>query len=141
MSVIQIVLVAFAVFALSRVVLRFRKGGLPVIHLVTWFLFWAAVIVAVLWPTTTSAVAAWVRVGRGTDLVMYLSVMAIFYLVFRMFGKIEELERQITRVVRAAALKELDEQPAAAPPPPPPVPAPPPPPRFPVTAKLPPPTK
>src|SRR5438045_5774686 len=100
MTAIQIILVAFAVFALSRVVLRFRRGGLPLVHLLTWFLFWAAVIVAVVRPTTTSAVAAWVRVGRGTDLVMYVSVLALFYLLFRLFGKIEELERQITRVVR-----------------------------------------
>jgi hypothetical protein len=122
MTAIQIVLCAFAVFAMSRVVLRFRKGGLALVHLVTWFLFWAAVIVAVLRPATTSAVAAWVRVGRGTDLVMYLSVMALFYLLFRLFGKIDELERQITRVVRAAALKELDDHPPHRPPPPPPIP-------------------
>ena len=130
MTAIQIILVAFAVFALSRVVLRFRRGGLPLVHLLTWFLFWAAVIVAVVRPTTTSAVAAWVRVGRGTDLVMYVSVLALFYLLFRLFGKIEELERQITRVVRAAALKELDEKapaPRLAPP------------RIPDAAKLPPP--
>jgi hypothetical protein len=111
-TLIQILLVAFAVFALSRVILRFRKGGLPVVHLVTWFLFWAAAIVAVLRPATTSAVAAWVRVGRGTDLVMYVSVLALFYALFRLFGRIEELERQITRVVRAAALKELDDKPS-----------------------------
>jgi hypothetical protein len=115
------------------VVLRFRKGGLPVIHLFTWFLFWGAVIVAVARPATTSAVAAWVRVGRGTDLVMYLSVMAIFFLMFRMFGKIEELERQITRVVRAAALKDLDEKQSA------PLPTRTVPPRIPEAAKLPPP--
>jgi len=114
MTAIQIILCGFAVFALSRVVLRFRKGGLPVVHLVIWFLFWAAVIVAVLRPSTTSAVASWVRVGRGADLVMYLSVVALFYLLFRLFGKIEELERQITRVVRAAALKDLDEKTAVA---------------------------
>jgi hypothetical protein len=134
MTAIQIVLIAFAVFALSRVVLRFRKGGLPVIHLLTWFLFWGAVIVAVARPATTSAVAAWVRVGRGTDLVMYLSVVAIFFLLFRMFGKIEEVERQITRVVRAAALKELDEKQSA--PPSRTIP-----PRIPDSAKLPPPAK
>jgi hypothetical protein len=110
-TLIQVLLVAFAVFALSRVILRFRKGGLPVVHLVTWFLFWAGAIVAVLRPATTSAVAAWVRVGRGTDLVMYVSVVVLFYALFRLFGRIEELERQITRVVRAAALKELDDKP------------------------------
>jgi hypothetical protein len=130
MTAIQIILCSFAAFALSRVVLRFRKGGLPLVHLVIWFLFWAAVIVAVLRPETTSAVASWVRVGRGTDLVMYLSVMALFYMLFRLFGKIEELERQITRVVRAAALKELDDKPPRALPP-----------KIPDAAKLPPPTK
>jgi hypothetical protein len=136
MSAIQIGLVAFAVFALSRVILRFRKGGLPLVHLVTWFLFWAAVIVAVVRPATTTAIASLVRVGRGADLVMYVSVVVLFYALFRMFGRIEELERQITRVVRAAALKELDERPAApAPPPPPPLAKlpPPPPPKLPTT--------
>jgi hypothetical protein len=116
MTTIQIVLVAFAVFALSRVVLRFRKGGLPLVHLLAWFLFWSGAIVAVLAPVTTNYVARLVRVGRGADLVMYVSVMALFYLLFRLFGKIEELERQITRVVRAAALKELDERPRVLPP-------------------------
>jgi hypothetical protein len=124
MTAIQIVLVAFAVFAMSRVILRFRKGGLALVHLVTWFLFWAAVIVAVVRPATTTAIASLVRVGRGADLVMYLSVVVLFYSLFRMFGRIEELERQITRVVRAAALKELDDKIAPARPStiPPPVP-------------------
>jgi hypothetical protein len=115
-TLIQIFLVAFAVFALSRVILRFRKGGLPLVHLLTWFAFWATAIVAVLRPATTSAVAAWVRVGRGTDLVMYVSVVVLFYALFRAFGRIEELERQITRVVRAAALKEMDDRIARTPP-------------------------
>ena len=128
MTLIQILLIAFAVFALSRVILRFRKGGLPMVHLLMWVVFWAAVIVAVVRPATTSAVAAWVRVGRGTDLVMYVSVVVLFYALFRMFGRIEELERQITRVVRAAALKELDDKPPR-----------PLPPRLPDAAKVPPP--
>ena len=136
MTAIQIFLVAFAVFAMSRVIMRFRKGGLPVVHLVIWFLFWSAVIVAVVWPTTTAVMANLLRVGRGADLVMYLSVMVLFYALFRLFGKIEELERQITRVVRAAALKELDEKPRSVPvakvvPPPIPVVPPPVPPKAP----------
>src|SRR2546421_11103572 len=113
MSAIQVVLVAFAVFALSRVALRFRRGELPFFHLTLWFLFWSAVIVVVIRPATTSAVARYLGVGRGADVVIYLALVLLFYLVFRMFGRPEELERQITRVVRAAALKELDDELAA----------------------------
>jgi small membrane protein len=131
MNAMQIVLIAFAVFALSRVILRFRRRELALVHLVTWFLFWGAVIVAALYPAVTTTVANVFRVGRGADLVMYVSVLVLFYSLFRMFGKIEELERQITRVVRAAALKELDDQAPAralAKVPPPPITIPPPPP-------------
>jgi hypothetical protein len=38
----------------------------------------------------------------------------IFYLLFRSFGKIEDLDRQLTRVVRANALREMEEDLAAA---------------------------
>jgi small membrane protein len=117
MSAIQIVLSLFALFALTRVVLRFRRGGLPFVHLALWLLFWSAVIVAVLRPETTMRVARLLGVGRGADVVTYLGIVLLFYLLFRMFGKVEDLERQITRVVRAAALKDLDEQLKRRPPP------------------------
>jgi small membrane protein len=109
-SAIQWVLVLFAVFAVSRVLMRFRRGGLPFWQLALWFLFWSGVCVAALHPETTNVLASWLGVGRGADVVIYLAVVALFYMLFRAFGKIEDLERQITRVVRAAALKELDER-------------------------------
>ena len=120
MHAIQWVLVAFALFALSRVVLRFRRGGMALVHLGLWFLFWSGVIVVALLPNTTFTLARWLGVGRGADVAIYFALVLSFYMLFRMFGKVEDLERQITRVVRAAALKELDERPAPRLPPPPP---------------------
>jgi hypothetical protein len=109
MNPIQIVLVLFALFALSRVVLRLRRGGLAPTPALLWTLFWLAVVVVVVRPETTSALARWLGVGRGADVVVYLALASLYYLLFRMFGKLEDLERQITRVVRATALKELDD--------------------------------
>ena len=48
-------------------------------------------------------------VGRGVDTAMYLSLLVIFYLLFRSFAKIEDLDRQLTRIVRANALREMEE--------------------------------
>jgi len=53
-------------------------------------------------------------VGRGVDTAMYLSLLLIFYLQFRSFAKIEDMDRQLTRVVRANALREMEEDLAAA---------------------------
>jgi len=44
---------------------------------------------------------------------MYLSLLLIFYLLFRSFAKIEDLDRQLTRIVRANALRDLEEDLAA----------------------------
>jgi hypothetical protein len=99
MQAIQIVLVCFAVFAMSRVLIRFRRGGMRGFELFLWLVFWIA--------------AQWLGVGRGVDTAMYLSLLVIFYLLFRAFGKMEDLDRQLTRVVRANALREMEEDLAA----------------------------
>jgi hypothetical protein len=109
MHAIQIVLICFAVFAFSRVLIRYRRGGMRLLHLGLWLLFWACVVVVAWLPDTTNLLANWLGVGRGVDTAMYLSLLMIFYLLFRSFAKVEDLDRQLTRVVRANALREMEE--------------------------------
>ena len=109
MHAIQIVLICFAVFAMSRVMIRYRRGNMRTVDLGLWLLFWVAVIVVAWLPDTTNLLARWLGVGRGVDTAMYLSLLVIFYLLFRSFAKIEDLDRQITRIVRANALREMEE--------------------------------
>jgi hypothetical protein len=111
MSAIQIVLVAFAVFAFSRAVIGLRRGALTVASFALWGLFWAAVVVVALRPETTVALARLFGVGRGADLAIYLALVLVFFLLFRLFARIEDLERQLTRFVRTQALKDLDQRP------------------------------
>ena len=114
MHAIQIVLTCFAVFAFSRVLIRYRRGGMRMLHLGLWLIFWTAVVVVSLHPDTTNRLAMLLGVGRGVDTAMYLSLLMIFYLLFRSFAKIEDMDRQLTRVVRANALREMEADLAAA---------------------------
>jgi hypothetical protein len=108
MHPIQLLLVCFALFGIVRGLIRFRRGQMQFVTLAAWLLFWCGVSVVAFLPETTSVVARWLGVGRGADFAIYLAMLAMFTMLFRMFGKIEDLERQITRVVRAAALKDLE---------------------------------
>ena len=65
-------------------------------------------MVAVL-PQTADALARVVGVGRGADVVIYLSLIAIFYLIFRLYVKIEQVEGEITRLVRKLSLDDLND--------------------------------
>lgn len=107
MTVIQVVLTVFAAFGSLAAVSRFRRGGMGVGQLVLWTLLWVAVIAVVLRPETASEAARRLGVGRGADVVVYLSIAAIFYLQFRLFARVEDQERQITKLARELALKDL----------------------------------
>jgi hypothetical protein len=109
MHAIQIVLICFSLFAFSRVLMRYRRGGMRILHLGLWLVFWASVVVVAWLPDTTSLLARWLGVGRGVDTAMYLAILMSFYLLYRSFAKIEDLDRQLTRIVRANALREMEE--------------------------------
>ncbi len=107
MTVIQWVLILIAAAAVMGAVVRFRRGGMTLKPLVLWLIFWAAAVVVVLRPETASGVARIFGVGRGADVVVYLAIAVAFWLLFRLFAKIEDLERRMTKLVRELALKDL----------------------------------
>ena len=110
MTIIQILLVLFALYAIGRTFFQFRSGHVGKGGVVFWTLFWLLVGVVALMPQTTDIVARFVGVGRGADLAIYLSLIALFFLIFRIFVKLEHVEREITTVVRKLALKEEEDQ-------------------------------
>jgi len=106
MLLIQIFILAFVVFALWRTVGRFRAGELRRSALVLWSVFWVALAVGAMLPQSTSWFASMLGVGRGVDAVIYLAIIVLFYLVFRIFLRLERLEHDITLVVREMGLAE-----------------------------------
>ena len=106
MMVIQILLVIFFLFALIKVVGRFRAGDLSKGGLVWWSLFWVVAGVVGMLPNSTAYFAKLVGIGRGADLVVYVSLVAIFFMVFRLMMKVEMLNKDITKLTRKMALGE-----------------------------------
>ena len=104
MSLIQVVLVFFAAFAAARVLGRYRAGVISVSECLLWMGLWVAVAVVVLDPALSQRLARALGVGRGVDAVFYLTLVLLFYLVFRVHMRIRGLERQITELVRQIAL-------------------------------------
>lgn len=102
---IQLVLLAFILFAISRVLLRAREKNLSNQAAFFWFLVWVAALVGVLTPATTTRIASFFGVGRGVDVIVYISLVILFYLVFRIYVLIEDLRHEITFLVRQIALK------------------------------------
>ena len=97
----------FVLFAWSRAYLRFRDDSINAFELALWSLIWAGVLVVLFLPQTTDILAEKLGIGRGVDVFIYVSIVVLFYLVYRVYVKIEGLEREITQVVREESLRDL----------------------------------
>ena len=69
---------------------------------------WVATIAVVLLPKTTDLLAARVGIGRGADLVVYVMLVVLLYVVFRLVMRLQSIERDITRLMRHRALEEFE---------------------------------
>ena len=69
-----------------------------------WFLIWGAALVGISLPATTTKIAQIFGVGRGVDIIVYISLVLLFYLVFRIYVIIEDLRHEVTSIVREIAL-------------------------------------
>jgi hypothetical protein len=69
-------------------------------------LLWFAAAAAVLRPEMTAQIAKAVGIGRGTDLVLYLFIIACLGAALYFYSRILKLETAITALVRQAALQD-----------------------------------
>jgi hypothetical protein len=103
---IQIAAFAFAAIHIARILALWKTKKLPLRTAVFWFFVWFAVLLVVSITPIIDALSRPIGVGRGIDLIVYISIMLLFYLVFQQNMKIDKLEQDITKVVREKALKK-----------------------------------
>lgn len=110
MRIIQIVLLLFVAFAILKTAGRAVRRDITRAQLVFWCLVWLAIAAAALFPQWTVVVANRLGVGRGSDLVLYVAVALLLYVVFRLTVRMERIDRAMTKVVRKQALDNLDKK-------------------------------
>lgn len=103
----QIIALIFIAFFLARVVWQKQKKQISPQEFIFWLLFWLIAGLAILSLKTIDQLVAQIGFsGSGIEVLLYLSVAILFYLVFRLRLKLEKIDRSITRLVRDNALNE-----------------------------------
>jgi len=68
-------------------------------------------IAFVLFPGITQQLAHKLGVGRGADLVFYLSIMIFWFVILKLYSRIRKLEKILTQVVRKDTLNSPGDTP------------------------------
>jgi small membrane protein len=110
---IEVITTIVVLFLLSRVASKYKKSEISFKEAFLWGMLWILVGVVVIFPSIADkiAVAIGLKTATGIDLVVYMAVGFVFYLVFRIFVRIERIERDITKIIRFLAInkKEKDD--------------------------------
>jgi hypothetical protein len=103
---IQIVLICVAVVLSLLFVRRWDRADTRAWKRLAFLAFVAVNVVAVLWPAGVTWVAHRLGVGRGTDLVLYMLVVAVSFFALNTYLRFKALERKLTDLARSVALQE-----------------------------------
>lgn len=93
---LKIIGVIFIFFVGSRVILRFKDKSISRREFIFWIFLWTGVAILIFNPNISDYAAKFLGIGRGADTIFFLSIVALFYLLFRLYVKIDRLDRDIT---------------------------------------------
>ncbi len=84
-----------------------RRNKLP-FHILTVFGLLGAGAAAVVFPNLADDAARLVGVGRGADLVEYIAVVVVMFVLMHYYTKFVELQQQVTHLTRELAIMRAD---------------------------------
>ena len=105
MIALKIIISLFIAFAIINLYLQKKSKKISLSLFFTWLILWVLVEIIFLKPDLASYLALKLGIGRGSDLIVYLSIITIFYLMFKTLEKINIIENQITKIVKEIAIQ------------------------------------
>ena len=103
MNGIQVLLITAVVLVAVYFYVRLHNSILDIILL---SLMVSTALVFILFPGITNDLAHKLGVGRGADLIFYLSIVIFWFVILKLYTRILRLEKTLTDVVRKDALTD-----------------------------------
>jgi hypothetical protein len=101
----QYIGLAIGIIGIIITFLRFKNGKMSLNMVLVWSVIWILLIVFSIYPDTTSLLASVTGIGRGLDLILIIGLIGCYYFIFRIYNLIENVEEEITALVREIALE------------------------------------
>lgn len=102
----QLLLTAIILFVMLRSYQAYKKKNLSERFILVWTGFWIGVLVLIYQKDFVSRLANSLGISRGVDLIIYLSLIVLFFLIYKIFILINIYDEKLTQLVRKNALKE-----------------------------------
>jgi hypothetical protein len=105
MNLFQIVLVPLATIAALVSLLRLPRQSFPKRQAIIWAVVWGSCTLLIADPALATRGARFLGIGRGSDLVFYLAILAGITISFQAYRRHRRLEILVTELVRRDAIQ------------------------------------
>ncbi|MEE3418789.1 MAG: DUF2304 domain-containing protein [Methanosphaera sp.] len=105
----QIILLLLSIIGIALGIYRYRNESFSNSVFALWTFVWIIIIIVTLFPSITTHFANLFGIGRGLDSVYIVSILFLFYIVFKLYNKIEQQKKRINELVSQLTLKENEE--------------------------------
>ncbi len=105
---IQIIVSIFLLIMILRTLSRKKSKELSIKETIGWLIIWLCIGIVFWFPQYTTKIANILGIGRGADLITYLAIIVLAYLIFRIFIHLDKIEKNITKITRQDALENTE---------------------------------
>ncbi len=101
----QIIALIIIAFILARLFWQKQKKQIGANEFIFWLIFWFISAIAIIFLKWIDRLVIELGFsGSGINFLIYLGMVLLFYLVFKLSLKMEKIERDITKIVREITL-------------------------------------
>jgi hypothetical protein len=104
----QIVTLPLIALIVLAIVIQFARRRLAPRIGFAWIVLWSAAAVSIADPELLVRAAHFLGIGRGADLVLYLSVIFSFSAFFITYMRFRRVDEQLTTIVRSIAIRDAE---------------------------------
>ncbi|MBZ9571025.1 DUF2304 family protein [Methanobrevibacter sp. TMH8] len=105
----QVLVIIIAIVAILLIFDRYHKKKTSIQTFILWVILWVILAIFTIVPESSNILAHLIGIGRGLDLVLIFAIIGSYYLIFRVYLKIEKIDQDITELVRKISMdKELN---------------------------------
>lgn len=102
----QIILLIISILCILLGIHRYRNDYFSNSVFALWTIVWIIIVFVTIFPNVTTHFANLFGLGRGLDSVYIASILFLFYIVFKLYNKIEQQKKRINELVSQLSLKE-----------------------------------
>jgi hypothetical protein len=105
--VVQIVSVLLALVAISKSYVDFRARLESLSMFLFWVVTWAIIVAVALFPPIVDLLLrSWGRGGAGLGTFFGMGLVFLYFVVYRIYVKLERIEQNLTKAIQELALRE-----------------------------------